>query len=635
MCGIAGQVSAGGADAGLVQRMCDVIEHRGPDGEGRHVDGDVAIAMRRLAIIDVGGGQQPIFNEDGTVAVVFNGEIYNYPELRQRLIAAGHTFRTHSDTEVIAHLYEDHGNRCVEHLRGMFAFAVWDATQRLLLLARDRAGKKPLYYRANGTELTFGSELKTLLQDPTFDRTVDLQALDHYLTFQYVPAPWSIISGIQKLPPAHTLTYVDGRCTLRRYWELSYAEKTTLTEPEAVERLRELILESTRIRMVSERPLGAFLSGGVDSSLVVAAMATESSVPVRTFSIGFEDQAFDEREYARRVAERYGTEHHELVVRPDAATVLERLSWFYDEPFADSSAVPTYYVSELAKEHVTVALNGDGGDESFGGYRRYAANLAADRLPDLEFLRPAFGWLHDHLPADPRRGLVHKLSRASSMLGDDAQGRYLAVMSYFNHRRKQELYAPAMRRQLHPGASVELFDKIWWDNDAQNLTDRMLATDVASYLPGDLLVKVDIATMANSLEGRSPLLDHHVMEFAASLPPSWKVRRGTTKYLLKEAGRGWLPDDILDRPKMGFGVPIGAWFRSELRDMAWDLLTDATASGRGYFDPAEVRRLLTEHASGHDHSPRLWALLQLELWHRTWLDRKPTTEPPALPGTPR
>jgi asparagine synthase (glutamine-hydrolysing) len=362
-------------------------------------------------------------------------------------------------------------------------------------------------------------------------------------------------------------------------------------------------------------------------------MARESSGPVRTFSIGFDDQAYDEREYARRVAEQYGTEHHELVVRPDAAAVLERLAWFYDEPFADSSAIPTYYVSELARQHVTVALNGDGGDESFGGYRRYAANLAAERFPDLKFLRPVFSWLHDHLPADPRRGLVHKLSRASAMLGDDAQARYLAVISYFNYGQKQRVYSPGMRRQLRPAASRELFGQIWRDNDAPDLADRMLATDVASYLPGDLLVKVDIASMANSLEGRSPLLDHHVMEFAASLPSTWKVRDTTTKYLLKEAGRGWLPDDILDRPKMGFAIPIGSWLRTDLRDMAWDLLTDSTASQRGYFDTAEVRRLLTEHGGGRDHTAQLWALLQLELWHRTWLDRKPTTRPPGLPDT--
>jgi asparagine synthase (glutamine-hydrolysing) len=635
MCGIAGFVDGAGADPVLLQRMCDAIRHRGPDEDGYLIDGAVGLGMRRLSIIDLASGRQPIFNEDGSVAVVFNGEIYNFPELRRRLEAKGHRFRSNTDTECIAHLYEEHGNGCVDHLRGMFAFALWDARSRRLLLGRDRVGKKPLFYRLSAGGIWFASELKALLQDPSFPRRVDPVAVHHYLTYQYVPAPWSIWEGVQKLPPAHVLSWTDGQAELTRYWRLRYTPKLRLTVPEAVEATRSLVREATRLRMISDRPIGAFLSGGVDSSIVVAAMAEQSPEPVKTFSIGFSEASYDERRYARLVAQRFGTDHHELVVRPSALEVLPTLVWHYDEPFADSSSIPSYYLARMTRTNVTVALNGDGGDESFAGYHRYLANLLASRVPMPARLGAAARRLLAPV-ADPRRPRTLP-GRVSAMLGTlltPPDERYARLMSYFTEEQKQAVYTSDLRGQLSGCSSYDLLAAAFADSDGPDLTDRMLAVDVLTYLPGDLLTKMDIATMANSLEARSPLLDHKLMEFAASLPASFKLRGQTGKWVLKQAARGWLPDDVIDRRKMGFGVPIGAWLRDELRELARDTLTDTTARQRGYFDPAAVRRLLDEHDAGHDRANRLWALLQLELWFRMFVDGRASVapRPPALAG---
>lgn len=638
MCGVAGMVSTASPDPAAVRQMCVVIAHRGPDGEGFHTGEHVALGMRRLSVIDVDGSGQPVFNEDRSVVAVFNGEIYNYAQLREELRARGHRFRTGGDGECLVHLYEEHGEDLVRHLRGMFAFALWDAGAERLLLARDRVGKKPLYYRdADGT-LAFASELKALATIAPGRGEVDLVALHHYLTYQYVPAPWSILSGVRKLPPGCLLTWHGGRTRVRRYWTLdSSPAADAVSEEEAARRTRELLLEATRLRMVADRPLGAFLSGGIDSSAVVAAMARTSAQPVKTFCVGFEDAAFDERTHARAVARRYGTDHHEFVVGASALDVLPTLAWYFDEPFADSSAIPSFYVAQLSRRHVTVALNGDGGDESFGGYTRYAHMARMDhfRLPPAAG-RPLARLGRSLLAAAPARSHRRRAGLVLSVLGETPQRRYARMMSYFSPEQKQQLYTPWLRKETAGIDSYELLDEAFRGARAVSRVNQLMDVDVNTYLPGDLLVKVDISTMAHSLEARSPFLDHHLMEWAAGLPAQLKVRRGTTKYLLKKALRDWLPHDVLYRPKQGFGVPLARWLRTELRDVAWDVLTDGTARDRGLFRPEAVRTLLREHEAGANHARRIWALMQFELWHRRFVDRQggPLSPPPAAAGQP-
>ncbi|GAA0374323.1 asparagine synthase (glutamine-hydrolyzing) [Microbispora corallina] len=618
MCGIAGTASTLVPDPDLVRRMCNVIVHRGPDGAGYHDDQHASLGMRRLAIIDVATGDQPVRNEDGSVVAVFNGEIYNYPQLRRELVAKGHRLRGRGDSETLVHLYEEHGTDLVHHLRGMFAFAIWDRTRQRLILARDRVGKKPLYWRADGTTIHFASELKSLAQDPRMSRDIDLVALHHYLTYQYVPAPWSIYEGVQKLSPGHILIWERGKVTVRRYWSLDRTARKPVDQREAEEQLRELLLEATRIRMVSERPIGAFLSGGIDSSAVVAAMAMQSSEPVKTFCIGFEDSRYDERGKARMVAERYGTDHHELVVSAELLDILPRLAWHFDEPFADSSAIPSFYVAQLSRKHVTVVLNGDGGDESFGGYQRYALMNQAGRIPALPRPLAAMSTRTGDLiiRRSHSRSFSRRLGRLMRFAAQQPSRRYAGLMSCFTSEQKAEIYGDALRDRLTDTDSHLLLDAIYRDSSAGTDLGRILDVDVMSYLPGDLLVKVDITTMANSLEARSPFLDQRLMEWAAALPPKLHVRGGRTKMLLKRAVASWLPPELLDYPKRGFGVPLAAWLRGELRDLAHDVLTDDTARGRGLFRPEVVRDLLSGHAAGADHSARLWTLIQFELWHR-------------------
>jgi len=621
MCGIAGVVGPGVGNRLLLDRMTDSIIHRGPDGEGSLVTPDAMLGARRLAVIDVEGGDQPIFNEDGSVAVVFNGEVYNFAELRRDLEKRGHRFTTQSDTECIVHLYEEHGRRCVEHLRGMFAFAVWDLKARRLVLARDRVGKKPLYYRLDGARLWFASELKALIQDDSFRREVDPTALHHYLTFLYVPAPSSIYVGTNKLPPAHTLVFENGRISIERYWRLEYEPKARLSSADAVPAFLELLRDATAIRMVSERPMGAFLSGGIDSSLVVATMAGTQTEPVKTFSIGFDDDNFDERRFARMVADRFGTDHHEYVVEPAAADWLSTLTWQYDEPFADSSAIPSMHLARIASKEVTVALNGDGGDESFAGYLRYVATLFAGRVPAPRFAAWAALAALRRIDRDPPRGSTRALvQRGLGLKVTRPASRYAVTLRAFSHEAKLALYSPEMRAMNAGILSEQLVLDTLLDSNVPDPIDAMLHTDVENYLPGDLLVK---------MEARSPLLDHHLMEFAAHLPSELKLRRTggryTTKYLMKAASRGLLPDEVIDRRKMGFGVPMAAWLRDDLRDLTRDALTDRVARQRGFFDDREVRRLLDEHDRGADHSPRIWGLLQFELWCRAFLDRRAST----------
>jgi asparagine synthase (glutamine-hydrolysing) len=617
----------------VVRRLCDVLVHRGPDDEGYYINGPVALGQRRLAILDLAGGRQPMSNEDGTVWVTFNGEIYNFHELRARLEGLGHWFATRSDTESIVHAYEQYGSACVKELRGMFAFALWDQPRQTLLLARDRAGKKPLFYAEVDGQWVFASELQALLQHPRLAREVDGAALDEYLTYGYVPAPKTIFRGVRKLPPAHWLTLRlprDGHGSpqvhVERYWRLGYEPKLRLSEEDAVDGLLEVLREAVRLRMIADVPLGALLSGGIDSSIVVALMSQLSDRPVKTFSIGFDDQEFNELPHARRVAERCGTEHHELIVRPKALEVLPTLVSHYGEPYADSSAIPSYYVAKLTREHVKVALNGDGGDECFAGYERYAGGLAADRYGRIPAAvrRLAIEPLSRLIPAGgPRRSRLRQARRFLEVAGQPAPLRYLRWIGYVPTAEKAALYSADFRAQLAGHRAESWLLEMWERLTAAGLgpLDTMLALDVESYLPYDLLVKMDIATMANALEARSPFLDHQVMEFCARLPESYKLRGMRLKHLLKKAGAGLLPPETLARRKMGFGVPVANWMRGELRSWTEDLLLSPRALKRGYFQPEALRQLVDRHLEGReDRSFQLWALLWLELWHQEFMD---------------
>jgi asparagine synthase (glutamine-hydrolysing) len=629
MCGICGKIyfdSSRQVDERLIRQMTDVLRHRGPDDGGVFVSGSIGLGHRRLSIIDLSiAGRQPMANEDGSLQIVLNGEIYNYQELRPGLEARGHVFKSQTDTEVILHLYEELGPACVQQLRGMFAFAVWDGRRQELFLARDRAGKKPLSYAIVDGSLVFASELKSLLKDPALQSEVDPVALHHYLTYQYVPGPQTIFKGVQKLPPAHTLLLRNGDIKIERYWRLSYTDKLQLPKLEDYcDQLRHVFTEAVRIRLRSDVPLGAFLSGGVDSSATVAVMAQLLDRPVKTFSIGFDDKDFDELKYAAMVARQYGTEHTEFVVRPEAVNILPVLIYHYDEPYADSSAIPTYYVSQLTREHVTVALNGDGGDESFAGYERYWADALAARYEHIpRFLREGIRRAANLLPyREYRWSFSRRLRRFLNAVTDEPARRYVRWLCYFSNDMKDDLYSAAFKQAMAGHDSVSLTEAAYAETDAATLLEKQLYADVTMYLPYDLLVKVDIASMANSLEARSPFLDHKVMEFAARLPADLKLRGRQGKFLLKKSFEPMLPPEILYRKKMGFGVPINRWFRTDLKQPAYDILLDSRTIGRGYFKRQAVQQLLDEHVSMcADHSYRLWALLWLELWHRMFVDK--------------
>ncbi|MBI2902068.1 MAG: asparagine synthase (glutamine-hydrolyzing) [Candidatus Methylomirabilis oxyfera] len=628
MCGICGKVNRdpdAPVDEGAIRRMASALAHRGPDGEGVFVKDHVGLGHRRLAIIDLSpAGHQPMSNEDGSIWIVFNGEIYNFRELRDRLLREGHTFRSASDTEVIVHLYEDRGPEALCQLRGMFALAIWDAHQGQLLLARDRFGKKPLFYFDGPSAFLFASELQSLLEDPSVPRIPDLAAIRNYLTYHYVPYPHTAFQGIRKLPPAHYLLLREGRLRLHRYWDLHYTEQSTESKDALAERLRGSLEEAVRVRMVSDVPIGAFLSGGIDSSTVVALMSRFSAGPVKTFSIGFEDEAFSELPHARLIARRFGTDHHEYVVKPDAVAILPLLVRHFGEPFADSSAVPQHYLSSLASESVTVALSGDGGDEAFGGYDRYVAALLArpaDRLPG--FIRNGFAALGGGLATLPRATpFLLRAGRFLRALSDDPRRRYARWMSCFDEKQRVALFSNDFLEKVRSTDPEGLILDAYEASDAAHFLNATLDVDVRTYLPNDLLVKVDITSMANSVEIRCPFLDDPLMEFAASLPPTLKIRGLKKKYLLKRAMADLLPEEILDRPKQGFAVPIDQWFRHDLRAMAHDTLLDPHSLGRGYFRAGAVKGLLDEHVKGVRHwHHQLWNLLMLELWHRACIDQ--------------
>lgn len=629
MCGITGKLyfdPTHPVDEALIRQMNSVLTHRGPDDEGIWTGGSIGLGQRRLAIIDLSPtGHQPMCNEDGTIWITYNGETYNHLDLRADLERRGHRYRGASDTETILHLYEEHGCSCVKHMRGMFAFALWDDRRRRLLLARDRFGQKPLLYAHTADGLTFASEIKALLQDPTVSREVNEVALHHYLTYGYVPVPQTAFCHIRKLPPASTLLWEDGRISIDRYWTLRYTPKLDIGEDEAAEHILALLREATRMRLMSEVPLGAFLSGGIDSSAVVALMAQATSEPVKTFSIGFDDQSFNELHYARQVAQRYATDHHEFTVTPNALAVLPELVWAYGEPYADSSALPTYYVARETRRHVTVALNGDGGDEAFAGYERYlAAQLAAryERVP--RWLREGIvAPLARRLPeATGRKALLRRFKRFILAVDAPPVRRYARWITLIDNEAKNALYTPGFRDRVANLDSLALLDQSFAVADGPEFLDRIQCADVATYLPDDLLAKVDIATMIHALEGRSPFLDHELAEFAARLPAGYKLRGRVGKHILKRALRDHLPQSILHRDKQGFALPIGRWFRHDLRQVTCDVLLDPRTLARGILDGQAVHRLLDEHASGRlNHQYRIWELLMLELWFRTYIDR--------------
>jgi asparagine synthase (glutamine-hydrolysing) len=627
MCGICGKVNIDGTpvDGTLIGNMAEVLAHRGPDDSGFFVKDGLGLGHRRLSVIDLSAAaHQPMGSDDGILWIVFNGEIYNFISLKEELLAKGHSFRSNSDTEVILHLYREEGTDCVKRLRGMFAFAIWDEREKSLFLARDRVGKKPLFYYHDQKSFVFGSEIKAILQDPSVPRKPDYSAIHHYLTWQCVPAPFSAFEGIRKLPPAHTLLLKGGRVEIQRYWKLDYLPKHSISFEELKSEIVERLKEATRLRMISDVPLGAFLSGGVDSSAVVALMAGISTTPVKTFSIGFKESAYNELPFARMVAQRFGTDHTEFIVEPDAVEVLPKLVWHYNEPFADSSAIPSYYVAKMAREHVTVVLNGDGGDENFAGYSRYAANLFADRLsrffpPQLAklFLPLAMALPHGSDPTN----FFWRLKRFLQEYVKSPELRNASWMSHFTPEMKKGLYTADFAGKVDTVAPWTLMVERFRETDAVDFTDKSLYADVMMYLPDDLLVKMDVATMASSLEARSPFLDHEFMEFVARIPAHYKLKGMTTKHILKEAFRGILPDDVLFREKMGFAVPIDHWFRKELKEMAYDTLLDRRSRERGYFNYGYVKQILDEHVSGQwNWQHHIYNLLMLELWHRQFID---------------
>jgi asparagine synthase (glutamine-hydrolysing) len=634
MCGITGAFIShtGQRDSGLasvVSQMVKAIGHRGPDDTGVHAKDGVALGHARLAVIDLSeAGHQPMMTSNEKVRIVFNGEIYNFKELRSDLKDVGYRFKSQTDTEVILNGYQHWGKEVFSKLRGMFSIAIWDSRIDELILARDHIGKKPLFYAWSNDVFLFGSEIKAILAYPAFPRKPDLAAIHHYLSLQYIPEPWSAFDGIKKVPKASYMVIQRcGHIRFERYWKLPDPEEAKYRPiKELQEELVALIDESVRLRMISDVPVGAFLSGGVDSSAVVAMMARNSSMRIKTFCVGFDESAYDERRYAQKVADRYGTEHHQIVVKANAMDVLPRLVWHYNEPFADPSAVPTFYVSEIARQHVKVALNGDGGDESFLGYGRYKQCLQTEwisRLPHS--IRECSTHLSKGIPRSMERHRIPRVIRRwLSYVNVKESLRYAPSIAYFLDQDKVEGYDEQLTPYLH-SSSLDLLQRYF--EQSSSYVGGAAWADIHTYLPDDLLVKVDIASMANGLEARSPLLDHILMEWAARIPPGQKMKEGETKSLLKRAMEPFLPHDVLYRDKMGFGLPIDQWLQLEMKDFTYDTLLSNKACQRRLIKPNYVRQMLDEHCKGiRSHHTRLWALLMMELWFQMWID---PTEPPV------
>jgi asparagine synthase (glutamine-hydrolysing) len=624
MCGIVGKINfdRSPVQRELVAQMCQAIVHRGPDDSGLFFDHYVGLGTRRLSIIDLNDGHMPMCNEDESVWITFNGEIYNFIEKRDELLQAGHGLMTRSDTEVILHLYEEYGIDCLQHLNGMFAFAIWDRARQRLFIARDRLGKKPLHYALTCTGLTFASEIAALLCDPAIPRDLDYDALDMYLTLEYIPSPVTIFKAIRKLPSAHYLVWEKDRLTINRYWHLDYGVKGDMTEEQAAEELRALLTDAIRRRLISDVPLGVFLSGGLDSTTVVALASQLTDKPIKTFSIGFENQAFNELGYARQVAQKYHTDHHEFIVKPDLIDVLPQLSLHYGEPFGDDSAVATYYVSKLARQFVTVALSGDGGDETFGGYPHYTtARYPLNVIPGyLNFGARAF--LNGLRVVNPRRafgavkGTALGIANSIRELNDPMQA-FANRMTALDCNARQRLYSEGLYARVNDNRALGLTRHLPADATNWDVLDKMFYLDQTNYMVDDILVKVDIASMANSLEIRCPILDYRIVEWSARLPATMKVRGTDTKRIMRQAfGDLWTPE-IRARKKMGFGMPIDEWLKNDLYQMAHDLLTDQTARQRDLFDQNWIQEMLVRHKNGTGHYAKpLWLLLNFELWAR-------------------
>ena len=623
MCGIAGRFNddrAQSVDRDLLESMTDAVMHRGPDAAGYYHAPGVGLGHRRLSIIDLATGDQPIGNEDGQVQVVFNGEIYNFAEVRTELIARGHRFRTGSDTEIIVHGYEEWGERCVERFRGMFAFALYDARAHRLLLARDRLGVKPMYYAQVPGGIVFGSEIKSLLQDPAVPREWRPEAIDTYLTLLFIPAPQTIYAGVHKLPPAHTLVAERGTITLRRYWDLEFTGTgDPRREEEYLEELDALLREAVSLRLISDVPLGAFLSGGIDSSTVVSYMKETSATTPVTIAVGFDNAAYDETSHAEAVARHLGCEFHALVASPEIETLLPTLAWHFDEPFADSSAIPTYYVSRAARQLVTVALSGDGGDELWAGYAHHRVEQAEQRA------RGALG-PGRHLASLIGRALPLSVRGARSLRHIGASSDYAYAMKHasngtFEQGAKDRLYSSDFTRALGGADPLSSLRDAYNAFRSADPMDRAMYADARVYMVDDVLTKVDRMSMAVSLEAREPLLDHKLLEFAARVPVALKLKDGRSKYLLRRILERRVPRAIVDRGKSGFAAPIGDWLRGPLADMTSGLLLDGRLRDRGLFNQHEVQRLWDDHRTGRvQHPHRLWQLVMLELWFRTFID---------------
>jgi asparagine synthase (glutamine-hydrolysing) len=624
MCGITGIYNFKTLEPiskGTLKAMTDTLVHRGPDDEGFYTSGALGLGHRRLAIIDLDGGHQPIANEDQSIWVVFNGEIYNFGDLHDELVKKGHMFNTRSDTEVIVHLYEQEGEQCFQRLRGMFAIAIWDSRSRTLLLARDRVGKKPLFYFHDGSRIIFGSEIKAILKDPGVTHEIDPEAVSDYFSFLYVPAPKSIFKNIRKVLPGHYVVVSGHGLREASYWDLSFAETDDLTEEKWCEKILETLQEAVRLRLLSEVPLGAFLSGGVDSSSVVALMHSAIGGPVITSSIGFEEKDFNEIPYARSVASQFGTDHHEQIVRPDAVAVVDKLAWHYDEPFADSSAVPTYYVSKVARDHVTVALSGDGGDENFAGYRRYyfdqRENLIRSWLPAV-VRQPVFGALASLYPKADWAPRVFRGKATFQNLARCPVEAYFRSVAACQPELKSDLLHGDIKRQLRSYHSLDVLRDYYDKADTDDLLSRIQYVDIKTYLTDDILAKVDRASMAVSLEVRAPILDHKFMELAARIPSSFKLRGIKGKYIFKKALERRLPESILYRKKMGFAVPLAQWFRGELKEMAHETLFGNYCGD--LLDSSAVKKVWGEHQKGfRDRSTELWTLFMFRLWQSKFL----------------
>ncbi len=634
MCGITGAVWQHDRHAispEVLGKMTTSISHRGPDDSQTWFDTNhrdaygqplcVALGFRRLSIIDLEGARQPMANEDGTVRMVFNGEIYNFQTLRRRLEGTGHKFATHGDGESILHLYEDLGTDCFTQLNGMFAIAIWDQNRNRLVLARDRVGQKPLYYAVRDDRLVFGSELKCLAAVEGICTELDPAAIDEFLTYQYVPHPGTIWKGVRKLPPGHFAVFEGGRLSIERYWDFDPSLERPIRAQEARERLHELLTDSVRLRLQSDVPLGSFLSGGIDSSLITAIAQSQSNQPVRTFSIGFPVAEFDETAHAAKVANHLGTKHERFEVKPSGVDVIEKLVWHYDEPLGDSSAVPTWYLSELTRKEVTVALSGDGGDELFAGYERYRALWLSCRLRKMFPIHklPGIGMIQKLPDPNRRRSLIRRGKRFFEALGEPPARRYMNWLQIFPERIRASIYSDDFLASLPGDDPFDFLASIWARSEGRDVVSRASISDILSYLPCDLCTKVDIASMAHGLEVRQPMLDHRVVEFAASLPVNLKFRGGRGKLILQDTFGSMIPRSIFTRKKMGFGVPIAAWFRGELKPMVHDTLLSGDARIAPMFRQDEIAELVQSHETGkQNHCYRLWNLLILETWLRRW-----------------